>query len=119
MPRDRESPLLAGQVQDVAEAMTTMTETIAKRPPPQVTVNIPEQPVTVKVPETLPPHFHINFPPQAVPEVRFDVPQLPPPQVHVKQPIVNVLPPEPRRYHCRITERDEAGFILAFEVVPV
>jgi hypothetical protein len=105
-------------VQDVAEAMVSMREVIEKRPAPQVTVNVPEQPVTVKVPEALPPHFHINFPPQATPEVRFDVPQLPAPVVNVKQPIVNVLPPEPRAYNCRITERDEAGFILAFTITP-
>jgi hypothetical protein len=111
-------PLVAGGVADVAEQMAAMTDTIAKRPPPQVTVNVPEQPIEVRVPEALPPHFHINFPPQATPEVRFDVPQLPAPVVNVKQPIVNVLPPEPRAYNCRITERDEAGFILAFTITP-
>jgi hypothetical protein len=30
-----------------------------------------------------------------------------------------VLPPEPRAYNCRVTERDENGFILGFTVTPV
>jgi hypothetical protein len=118
MPRDN-SQLVAGTVQNVAEAMVEMREVIAQRPPPQVTVNVPEQPVTVKVPEALPPHFHINFPPQATPEVRFDVPQLPAPVVNVKQPVINVLPPTPRAYECVVTSRDENGFILGFTVTPV
>lgn len=117
MPRDN-SQLVAGTVQNVAEQVAAMTEAMEKRPPPQVTVHVPETAVTVKVPENIPPNMHFNFPAQVAPEVRFDVPQTPAPVVHVKQPVVNVLPPEPRSYNCRITERDEQGFILAFVITP-
>lgn len=118
--RDRNSdPLVAGQIQDVAEAMHSMREVIEKRPPPQVVVKVQEQPIEVRVPDALPPNFNITFPPPPTTEVRFDVPQLPAPVVNVKQPVVNVLPPEPRAYACRVTERDENGFILGFTVTPI
>ena len=110
--------IVAGQIADVAEAMGLMQKTIEKRPAPQVTVNVPETPVHVKVPEQIPPNIHLNFEAAQPTQVKFDVPQLPPPIVKVDAPIINVEPPVPRAYNCRITERDERGFILAFTITP-
>ena len=111
--------ILAGQVADVAEAMASMQKTIEKRPPPQVTVNVPEAAVNVKVPDQLPPNVHLNFlePPPA-PTITVNVPEIKAPAIHVKQPIVNVLPPEPRIYDVEITARDAAGFIKSFRITP-
>jgi hypothetical protein len=117
--RDRDdSPLVAGQVADLNETLTAMRDTMAKRVPAQVTVHVPETPVTVKVPENIPPNLHFNFAAPEPTQVKFDVPQLPPPVVKVDAPVVNVLPPVARAYNVRITERDQDGFILAFVITP-
>ena len=117
--RDRDdSPLVAGQVADLNETLTAMRDTMAKRAPAQVTVHVPETPVTVKVPENIPPNMHFNFAAPEPTQVKFDVPQLPPPVVKVDAPVVNVLPPQARAYNVRITERDQDGFILAFVITP-
>jgi hypothetical protein len=111
--------IVAGQIADVAEALETMRETMAKRAPPQVTVNVPESPVTVKVPDQLPQNVHLNFLERAVPpQVTVQVPEAKAPTVNVKAPTVNVLPPPARAYDVRITERDENGFIRAFKITP-
>lgn len=115
--RDNDA-LVAGQLADVGEVLVEMRDAMAKRQPAQVTVNVPETPVEVRVPEALPPHFHINFPPPAATEVRFQVPETAPPVVDVRAGDVIVQPPVPRAYNCRVTERDENGFILAFTVTP-
>jgi hypothetical protein len=116
---DRSERLVAGQLADVKESIDSMRDTMGKRAPPVVTVNVPEAAVNVKVPEQLPPNVHLNFlePPPA-PTITVNVPEIKAPAIHVKQPIVNVLPPEARAYDVRITERDENGFIRAFKITP-
>lgn len=117
--RDRDdSPLVAGQLADVNETLVAMFGEMEKRQPAQVTVHVPETPVTVKVPENIPPNMHFNFAAPAPTEVKFDVPQLPPPIVKVDGAQITVLPPVARPYNVRITERDENGFILAFVITP-
>lgn len=117
--RDRDdSPLVAGQIADLNESVVAMRDVMSKRQPAQVTVNVPEVPVTVKVPENIPPHMHFNFPAPSPTEVKFDVPQAPPPIVKVDGPQITVLPPVARAYNVRITERDQNGFILAFVITP-
>jgi hypothetical protein len=115
---DRSERLVAGQLADVKESLDSMRETMGKRAPPQVTIHVPEQPVNVRVPENVPPNIHLNFEAAQPTQVKFDVPQLPPPIVKVDAPVVNVLPPEPRIYDVEITSRDSAGFIKSFRITP-
>ena len=110
--------LVAGQIKDVAEALDSMRETMGKRAPPQVTIHVPEQPVNVRVPENVPPNIHLNFEAAQPTQVKFDVPQLPPPVVKVDAPIINIEPPQARSYDVVVTERDAAGFIKSFKITP-
>lgn len=112
------SHLEAEQLADANETLVEIRDGLAKQGPPQVTVTVPERAVNVQVPENVPPHMHFNFPAPLPTEVRVDVPQTAPPIVNVDGPTVTVLPPVPRAYHCRVTERDSEGFILAFTITP-
>ena len=51
-------------------------------------------------------------------QLLINVPVATPPEITLESPQINVLPPVPRAYDVRITERDENGFILAFKIEP-
>ena len=51
-------------------------------------------------------------------QILVNVPETTPPEITLEPPQINVLPPVPRAYDVRITERDENGFILAFRIEP-
>lgn len=116
--RSREDRLEAEQLADANETLVAIRDELAKQAPPQVTVTVPERAVNVQVPENIPPNMHFNFPAPLPTEVRFQVPEQAPPVVNVRSPDIIVEPPIPRAYNCRITERDENGFILAFTITP-
>ena len=75
---ERSERLVAGQIADVKESLDSMRETMGKRAPPQVTVNVPERRVNVRVPGEVPPNVHLNFlePPPQPTQSRFDVPEI-------------------------------------------
>ena len=88
-----DAALIATEIQDLASSVGEVTSAINKRPPTQVTVNVPEQ---------APPTVEVNV--QA-------------PVVNL-EPQVTVPAPEPRAYEVRITERDRQGLILSFVITP-
>ena len=113
-----DAALIAKEVADVTAAgLNQVRAAIDAQKAPTVTVQVPETAVNVKVPEQLPPNFHITFPEVRTPEVTVNVPKALAPMVKVN-PTINVLPPVPRAYDVRITERDENGFIRAFKITP-
>lgn len=112
-------PSASETVEVMAAALTkTLRGAMESQAAPQVTVNMPEQPVTFRMPEQPPANVHMHFAEQPpAPIVTVKMPEQPVPLVTV-EPVINVLPPVPRAYDVRITERDERGFILAFRITP-
>ena len=114
-----DAKLVAGQIADVREALDRAIEAMSRSAPPNVTVNVPEAAppsVSVRAAE-VPGPIVLNMPGPA-PQITVNVPEAPPPEVTVRQAEITVMPPVPRAYNCRITERDENGFILAFVITP-
>lgn len=115
-----DAALIATEIQDLASTVGEVAQAINKRPPPQVTVNVPEQAApTVEVRLPVPvvnvePQVTVNVPEQRPPAVEVNVPS---PVVHLEAPVY-VPTPEPRAYEVRITERDRQGLILSFVITP-
>ena len=81
-------------LETLAEAVEDLGEAAAKQPAP--VVNIPEL---------------------AAPTVTVQAPAVEAPPVSV-QPNINVQPNQPRRWVCKVLDRDKGGSLKEFEIVP-
>ncbi|HOW49370.1 MAG TPA: hypothetical protein PLB26_17150 [Rubrivivax sp.] len=120
-----EAALIATEIQDLASSVGDVASAIAKHPPTQVTVNVPEQAapqVNVNVPAQEPARVDVKLPP---PIVNVNVPEQQAPVVNVSpspvsvSPQINVEAAEPQAYEVMVTERDRDGLIRRFVIQPV
>ena len=114
----RNARLVAGR--NIAKALADVRETLRRVPEP-----VWEPPATkAKAAPAAAPRQAAPRPPAPTPSVKapqqvvLQVEAAPPPTVTVEGAEITVLPPVPRAYTARITERDQDGFILAFRIEP-
>jgi hypothetical protein len=111
-----DATLVVAELQDLTSTVEAVAKAIRDRPEQVVNVAVPEGPapvVNVAVPEGPAPVVNVAVPQAAAPDVVVNVAQAPAADV-----VVNVPRTLPNAYRVRITERDDAGYIVSFVIEP-
>jgi hypothetical protein len=108
-----DATLVVAELQDLTSTVEAVAKAIRDRPEPTVNVAVPDAPAPVINVAASAPVVNVEVPQAAAPDVVVNVAQAPAADV-----VVNVPRTLPNAYRVRITERDDAGYIVSFVIEP-